>query len=97
MSYIKTTTHNYVSRGAIIEGAKHVEIKGRSIIHTGVKIYGEETIIKIGRYSEIFPSTVLEPSENPLQKDKYIPMVIGSHTRIGKECKIRAAAIGSSK
>ena len=38
--FIKTTTHNYVSRKATIDGAKQVEIKGRSIIHD-VKIRGD--------------------------------------------------------
>lgn len=96
-TYIKTTTHNYVSRKAIIDGAKQVEIKGRSIIHKGVKVRGDLQIIKIGRYVEINSLTLLEPSQNPYQKEKHIPMIIGSHTHIGKECSIRAAAIGSSK
>mmetsp|Transcript_13622 Transcript_13622/g.13387 ORF Transcript_13622/g.13387 Transcript_13622/m.13387 type:complete len:190 (+) Transcript_13622:51-620(+) len=94
-TYFKTTTHNYASRKAIIDGAKQVEIKGRSIIHKGVKVRGDLQIIKIGRYVEINSSTLLEPSQNPYQKEKYIPMIIGSHTHIGKKCIIRAAAIGS--
>ena len=106
-TYIKTTTHNYVSRRAIIDGAKQVEIRGRSIIHEKVKVRGDLSIIKIGRYVEIGSSTLLEPSYNPYNQDndnnnnnnnkKYIPMIIGSHTHIGKECTIQAAAIGSSK
>lgn len=96
-TYIKTTAHNYVSRRAIIDGAKQVEIRGRSIIHEKVKVRGDLSIIKIGRYVEIGPSTLLEPSQNPFNQDnKYIPMIIGSHTHIGKECTIQAAAIGSS-
>jgi carbonic anhydrase/acetyltransferase-like protein (isoleucine patch superfamily) len=100
-TYIKTTTHNYVSRRAIIDGAKQVEIRGRSIIHEKVKVRGDLSIIKIGRYVEIGSSTLLEPSQNPYNQDndnkKYIPMIIGSHSHIGKECTIQAAAIGSSK
>jgi len=101
-TYIKTTTHNYVSRRAIIDGAKQVEIRGRSIIFEKVKVCGDLSIIKIGRYVEIGSSTLLEPSQNPYNQDnnnskKYIPMIIGSHTHIGKECTIQAAAIGSSK
>lgn len=95
--YIKTMTHNYVSRKAIIDGAKRVEIKGRSILHKGVKVRGDLQIVKIGRYCEIGELTSLEPPGNPFQKDKRIPMVIGSHTHIGKECDIQGAAIGSSK
>ena len=95
--YIKTTTHNFVSRKAIIDGAKRVEIKGRSILHKGVKVRGDLQIVKIGRYCEIGSSTSLEPPKNPFQKDKRIPMIIGSHTHIGKDCDIQGAAIGSSK
>ncbi|VEU38383.1 unnamed protein product [Pseudo-nitzschia multistriata] len=88
-------THNYVSRKADIEGAKRVEIKGRSILHEGVKVRGDLQIVKIGRYCEIGALTSLEPPEIPFRKDKRVPMIIGSHTHIGKECTIQGAAIGS--
>ena len=45
--FIKTTTHNFVSRKATIDGAKQVEIKGRSIIHD-VKIRGDLVSSSIG-------------------------------------------------
>ena len=102
--YIKTTTHNYVSRQAKIEGAKQVEIKGRSILQDGVTVRGDLAIIRIGRYCEINSGTTLEPSISPMfnpttmtddNPNKYIPMVIGSHTHIGTNCKIQSAAIGS--
>ena len=96
-SYIKTTTHNYVSRKAIIDGAKRVEIKGRSMLHKGVRVRGDMQIVKIGRYCEIGESTSLEPPSHPFEKEKRIPMIIGSHTHIGKGCVIEGAAIGSSK
>ena len=39
------------------------------------------------------------PTNEELMKNKklYIPVVIGSHTTIGKNCHIRAAAIGGSE
>jgi dynactin-5 len=92
--YIKTTTHNYVSRQAHIEGAKQVELKGRSILQSNVKVRGDLSITRIGRYCEVCENTNLEPPLHPLTK-KYIPIVIGSHTHIGKDCQIQAAAIGS--
>jgi carbonic anhydrase/acetyltransferase-like protein (isoleucine patch superfamily) len=96
--YIKTTTHNYVSRKAVIDGAKQVEIKGRSILHDGVHVRGDLQIVRIGRYCEIGLSTILQPPVNAIQrKGKYIPMVIGSHTHIGESCEIRSSAIGSSE
>lgn len=95
--YIKTTTHNYVSRKAVIDGAKQVEIKGRTILHDGVRVRGDWQVVRIGRYCEIGASTTLGPPVNALQKGKYIPVVIGSHTYIGENCEIRASAIGSSE
>lgn len=95
--YIKTTTHNYVSRKATVDGARRVEIKGRSILHKGVHVRGDLQIVKIGRYCEIGSSTTLEPPLVPYQKEKRVPMVIGSHTHIGENCEIHGAAIGSSK
>jgi dynactin-5 len=93
--YIKTTTHNYVSRKATIDGAKQVEIKGRSILQEGVRVRGDLAIVRIGRYCEIDAQTLLEPPNHPLNRSKNIPIVIGSHTHIGTNCEIRAAAIGS--
>lgn len=93
--YIKTTTHNFVSRKAIIDGARQVEIKGRSILHDGVRVRGDLAIVRIGRYCQVDSESVLEPSSHPLDSTKYIPMVIGSHTHIGTGCNIKAAAIGS--
>lgn len=93
--YIKTTTHNYVSRKATINGAKQVEIKGRSILQDGVIVRGDLAIVRIGRYCEIDTNTLLEPPGHPLKTSKNIPLVIGSHTHIGSNCEIRAAAVGS--
>ena len=97
--YIKTTTHNFISRKAVIEGPRQVELKGRSIVHDGVKIRGEAGIVRIGRYVWIDPGTELEPSPflNPTTgtTNKCVPMMIGNHTKIESNCTIRAAAIGS--
>ena len=97
--YIKTTTHNFISRKALIEGPRQVELKGRSIVQDGVKIRGEAGIVRIGRYVWIDPDTELEPSPflNPTAAtaNKRVPMMIGNHTRIESNCKIQAAAIGS--
>lgn len=103
--YIKTKTHNFVSRKAVVDGAKQVEIKGRSILEEGVRVRGDLQVVRIGRYCDVGKNTVLEPPVNPLlqnsssennNKQKYIPLVIGSHTRIGENCLVYAAAIGSS-
>ena len=92
--YIKTTTHNYISRKATIEGPRQVELKGRSIVKDGVKIRGDLGIIRIGRYVWLEENTVLEPA--PLDATgKRVPMLIGSNTRIGSNCQVQAAAVGS--
>jgi dynactin 5 len=121
--YIQTTTHNYISRQAIVVGAKHVEIKGRTIVEPTVKICGNDsTWIRIGRYCYIQTGTTIEPptmmllpsntsnstnnpdsnddknsnnNDNDNSNNKYIPVQIGSHTIVGNDCSIQAAAIGS--
>lgn len=98
-AYIKTTSHSYVSRQATIEGAKQVEIKGRSIIQPECVIEGERALIKIGRYVYLDFGTVIRPAPNPGTTGEtelsYIPVMIGSHTYIGSKCHIEAASIGS--
>jgi len=93
--YIQTTTHNYVSRKAVIEGARQVELKGRSIIEGGCKLDGSQTWIRVGRYTHIQMNTSIVPPPMPGSTTKYVPTLIGSHTIIGKNCQIQAAAIGS--
>lgn len=93
--FIKTTTHNYVSRKAVIDGAKQVEIKGRSIIQDEVHIRGDLAVVRIGRYCVLERGSLVEPPAHPSRKSKNVPLLIGSHTHIGSGCEIRAAAIGS--
>ena len=92
-----------VSRKSFIHGARHVEMKGKSIIHPGAHIRGDFHTVRIGRYCQIGENTILRPpsyqvSLNPDEEEpiKFLPLTIGSHTRIGKNCVIEAAAIGSS-
>lgn len=93
--YIKTMTHNYVARKALVEGAKQVELKGRSILQEGVVVKGDLAVVRIGRYCEIDARSLLEPPVHPLNPTLRIPLVVGSHTHIGRDCQIRAASIGS--
>jgi len=93
--FIKTTTHNYVSRKSVIDGAKHVEIKGRSIIMDGVVVRGDLAVVRIGRYCVIENGTLLEPPPHPHDRSKCVPLVVGSHTHIGRNTTVCAAAIGS--
>jgi dynactin 5 len=108
--YIQTTTHNYVSRRATIDGSQQVELKGRSVVSDNVHIRGDLAVIRMGRYCFLSANTRIQPPPMPGQSDpassdassssttpmKYVPVSIGSHTVIGKDCTIQAAAVGSS-
>lgn len=86
--YIKTATHNYVSRKATVEGPKKVELKGKSVLKDGVVVRGDlGPRIQMGRYVTIEQDTLLKPCD--------APMVIRGHATIGKSCEIQAASIGS--
>ena len=102
--YIKTAAHNYVSRAATIHGSKQVEMKGKSIIHPQTCIRGDFAAIRIGRYCHIGSNVLLRPPSfqtrlnTPHHGDnvQYLPLLIGNHTRIGDNCIIECASIGSS-
>ena len=101
--YIQTTSNNYVSRKAIIDGAKQVELKGRSILVDGVHIRGDLAPVRIGRYCWVDSNTLIQPppqmgehGENTsTNTNLYVPVSLGSHTSIGKDCVLEAAAVGS--
>lgn len=94
-NYIKTTTHNFISRKAAVEGPRQVALQGRSIVQEGVKLRGDLGILRIGRYVWIEADCELEPAINPTDTTKRIPMMIGNHTRICSGAKLQAAAVGS--
>ena len=77
-------------------------MKGKSIIHSGVHIRGDFQTVRIGRYCHIGENTIIRPPSYQSSLDpnedqiKFLPLIIGNHTRIGKECVVEAASIGSS-
>ena len=91
-----------VSRKSLIHGARNVEMKGKSIIHAGAHIRGDFQTVRIGRYCRIGEKTIIRPPSYQASLDsnedqiRFLPLVIGSHTRIGKDCVVEAASIGSS-
>lgn len=85
--YIKTVSHNFVSRKATVEGPQRVELKGKSVLKDGVVVRGDLERIQMGRYVTVGQETTLVPSD--------VPMVIRGHDIIGKSCEIQAASIGS--
>ena len=96
--YIRTATGNFVSRAATLEGAQHVELKGRSWIQAGVTFRGDLAPIRVGRYNSIHKGTTIMPpllTPSTETNGNYAPVSIGAHTTIGTDCDIQAAAIGS--
>lgn len=61
-SYIQTTTNSYVSRAATVDGAKFVELKGRSLVHAGARLRGRDRApLRIGRYCCLARDCRIEP------------------------------------
>mmetsp|Transcript_3645 Transcript_3645/g.6116 ORF Transcript_3645/g.6116 Transcript_3645/m.6116 type:complete len:177 (-) Transcript_3645:77-607(-) len=92
--YIKTATHNYVSRQAVVQNPAKVELKGKSVLQPGVTVRGDLAVIRMGRYCFIEETSELSPA--PLAGDKHVPMVLRGNIMIGKGCKIEASAIGTN-
>jgi dynactin 5 len=84
--FIKTASHNYVSRKADVIDPQKVELKGKCVLKDGVVVRGDLGRVQMGRYVSIGELTTITPC---------VPMVIRGHVTIGKECTIEAAAIGS--
>jgi dynactin-5 len=117
-SYIQTSTGNWVSRRAVIEHARHVELKGRSVVHADSKFKAADAPtgwIRAGRYVHVGAGTTIQPALLPAHHQQsrrqqrtndtdaadtadqnvYVPVTIGSHTIIRKNCYLQAAAVGS--
>jgi dynactin-5 len=94
--YIQTTSNSFVSRQATIQGSDRVDIKGRSVIEHDCTLEGDKARITIGRFCYIQSGTCIRPAAQPGgTAGDYVPVSIGSHTLIGHDCTIEAAAIGS--
>ena len=105
--YIKTATHNYISKDAIIDNPKVVELKGKSIIMDGCRLRGDMMIptekqkqqqqqqrlgISIGRYCWISKDCIIRPSS---LLDVMIPCRIQNYVQIGMNCIIESSWIGN--
>jgi dynactin-5 len=67
-SYIQTSTGNWVSRRAVIENARHVELKGRSIVHANTQFKATDSPtgwIRTGRYCHVGAGTTIQPAVLP--------------------------------
>jgi dynactin 5 len=106
--YIVTLSGNYISRNnTVLHEPKNIELKGRSFVEDHVELFGNCAPIRMGRYCRIGSNTTISPPIVPIVQNTvssisnppnitYIPVVIGSHTLIGLDCHISAAAIGSA-
>ena len=107
--YISTTSGNRISRKSTVVNAKALEVpSGRVTILNDVTIRSDLAKVSINKYTYINENTIIRPSYQILMKEKddkstndinpislkFIPLTIGSHTYIGKQCIIEAAVIG---
>ena len=92
--YLTTASKTYVSRNATVHGASRLDLKGRVVIERDCVLHADVASIVIGQYCYIQCGTTIRPSTQVLT-NKPIHVVIGAHTRIGSNCQIHAAAIGS--
>ncbi len=110
LPFVHHTFFHQVSRQSYIHGAQNVEMKGKSIIYPHAHIRGDMTNIRIGRYCSIGHDTIIRPpsyqaslsnikntttTTNNNSKIQFLPSLIGNHTRIGSNCIIESASIGS--
>jgi dynactin-5 len=94
--FIVTSTGNIINRLALISKPQAVEIpNGKVIVEKDVIIRGDFAPIQLNKYCYIDSQTVIRPAYT-LSKGafRFIPVTIGSHSYIGKNCVIQAAVIG---
>jgi len=94
--FIVTSTGNIINRQALIAKPQAVEIpNGKVIVEKNVIIRGDFAPIQLNKYCYINSDTVLRPAY-AMNKGafRFIPMTMGSHTYVGKNCVIQAAVIG---
>lgn len=97
--YIVTSSGNRISRQAEILKPEGLEIpSGKVIVKAKCKIDCEKVHVIINKFTMICEGTILTPCtslpslDNPIPK--FIPMTIGTHCYIGRNCEIQSAVIG---
>ena len=98
--YIITSTGNRISRSSIIIKPQSLEIpNGRVILKSNMEVKCDLAPVIINKYTLICEDTKLLPCstipaiESP--SGKTIPLTIGSHCYIGRNCIIESAVIGT--
>lgn len=94
--FIITSTGNIINRSALISKPQAVEIpNGRCIVEADVVIRGDFAPIQLNKFCYVNAKTVLRPPYT-LNKGtfRFIPLTIGSHSYIGRNCVVQAAVIG---
>ena len=92
-TYIRTATHNYVSRRATVEGPSNVELKGKSVLSPGVVVRGDLAVIRMGRYCTVHRNAVIRPAP---MGDKHVPMVLRGNVVIEDNSVVEATAVGTN-
>lgn len=95
--YRRTATGNIVHVGAVLLGDSRISITGKTLVDEGCELRGNVGTIRVGRYCFLGARATLEPPETAGDGDsERIPMSIGDHTTIGRDCEVRAAWVGAS-
>lgn len=98
--FIVTSSGNRISRQAVIVKPEGLEIpSGKVIIKARCRIDCENVHVIVHKFTMICEDTQLSPSKSLPSLDnlvvpKFIPMTIGTHCYIGRNCDIQSAVIG---
>lgn len=93
--YIRTATHNYVSRAAIIKDPSRVELKGKSVLKPNVTIRSDLAVVRMGRYCWVDQDTEICPASQG-SDGQYIPVMMRGNVVVERGCRIEASAIGTN-
>ena len=95
--YIETSPHaNYISRKAIIQESRYVELQSKSIIESHVIIRGDLAKVSIGRYCYIDSYTMLLPCDI-LYEEEVTVSPIKSKEDVSDDIKEIATATSTAK
>ncbi|CAH6720496.1 hypothetical protein CLIB1444_04S01354 [[Candida] jaroonii] len=95
MEWIETPSGNRISVSSKLHNKENIQIKGNSTIGPGVELNAleNEVSILIGKYCYLSENCHITP---PLLKPGvYGQFKMGNYTIIGKDCILKAAAIGN--
>ena len=94
--YLQTSAGNIISRKASIFKAQSVEIpQGKVVIKDNATVRGDLATVQLNKYTIVCEGSILRPPYGIISGSfRFIPLTIGSHCYISKNCLVQAAVIG---